>query len=280
MLRASVTRSSRPTRCYSAICTARIPRTPRWFADLSVVTPHDCDVVLRDGTTVRLRPLAASDAPALTGSYNSCRRTAFISGSSDAVLRHATSNACSWLTARASLRLSLNAAARSWPSRNTRATPIALRAPRPRFSSLTRCKDAESAHACSSCSLSTRVTMASRAFMRGCLGRTIECSRCSSIRASASGRRPNKVSSRSCSRWIRRRPLPRRSPSVRAWLPARRLRPFFEPASVAIVGADRDRGGVGAEILNNLRTTGFSGRILPIHPEVDRSCRAAPLIRG
>ncbi len=43
------------------------------------------------------------------------------------------------------------------------------------------------------------------------------------------------------------------------------LRPFFEPASVAIVGASRERGGVGAEILNNLRTTGFHGRVIPIH---------------
>ena len=44
----------------------------------------------------------------------------------------------------------------------------------------------------------------------------------------------------------------------RASLAARAsLRPFFEPASVAIVGAARERGGVGAEILNNLRTTGF-----------------------
>ena len=31
--------------------------------------PVDCDVVLRDGTTVRLRPLAASDAPALHRFY-------------------------------------------------------------------------------------------------------------------------------------------------------------------------------------------------------------------
>ena len=55
----------------------------------------------------------------------------------------------------------------------------------------------------------------------------------------------------------------------RASLAARAsLRPFFEPESVAIIGAGRERGGVGAEILNNLRTTGFAGRILPIHPAV------------
>lgn len=55
----------------------------------------------------------------------------------------------------------------------------------------------------------------------------------------------------------------------RASLAARAsLRPFFEPTSVAVIGAGQERGGVGAEILNNLRTTGFTGRILPIHPRV------------
>ncbi len=44
------------------------------------------------------------------------------------------------------------------------------------------------------------------------------------------------------------------------------LRPFFEPESVAVVGASRERGTVGAEILNNLRTTGYRGRIVPVHP--------------
>ena len=44
------------------------------------------------------------------------------------------------------------------------------------------------------------------------------------------------------------------------------LRPFFEPESVAVVGANRERGTVGAEIVNNLRTTGYRGRIVPVHP--------------
>lgn len=44
------------------------------------------------------------------------------------------------------------------------------------------------------------------------------------------------------------------------------LRPFFEPKTVAVVGAGRTRGTIGAEILNNLRTTGFHGRIFPINP--------------
>lgn len=44
------------------------------------------------------------------------------------------------------------------------------------------------------------------------------------------------------------------------------LSPFFAPRSVAVVGAGRERGGVGAEVLNNLRTTGYRGAIVPIHP--------------
>ncbi|HUE86115.1 MAG TPA: GNAT family N-acetyltransferase [Vicinamibacterales bacterium] len=53
------------------------------------------------------------------------------------------------------------------------------------------------------------------------------------------------------------------------------LRPFFEPASVAIVGASRERGSVGAEIVNNLRTTGYRGRIVPVHP-VAREIQGLP----
>jgi acetyl coenzyme A synthetase (ADP forming)-like protein len=43
------------------------------------------------------------------------------------------------------------------------------------------------------------------------------------------------------------------------------MQAFFEPRSVAVVGADRDRGRIGAEILHNLRT-GFRGRIFPVNP--------------
>jgi acetyl coenzyme A synthetase (ADP forming)-like protein len=55
--------------------------------------------------------------------------------------------------------------------------------------------------------------------------------------------------------------------AARASIAARAsLGPFFEPASVALVGAGRDGHGVGAEVLNNLKTTGYRGRIVPIHP--------------
>jgi acetyl coenzyme A synthetase (ADP forming)-like protein len=44
------------------------------------------------------------------------------------------------------------------------------------------------------------------------------------------------------------------------------MRPFFEPSVVAVIGASRERGKIGSEILNNLVTAGFTGRIVPVHP--------------
>jgi acetyl coenzyme A synthetase (ADP forming)-like protein len=45
------------------------------------------------------------------------------------------------------------------------------------------------------------------------------------------------------------------------------MRAFFEPHTVAVVGANRTRGRIGSEILNNLQTAGFTGTIVPVHPE-------------
>ena len=44
------------------------------------------------------------------------------------------------------------------------------------------------------------------------------------------------------------------------------IRPFFEPRSVAVVGASRTRGKIGAEILHNLIASGFSGTLSAVHP--------------
>lgn len=41
---------------------------------------------------------------------------------------------------------------------------------------------------------------------------------------------------------------------------------FFEPSVVAVIGANRTRGKIGAEILNNLREAGFTGTLVPVHP--------------
>jgi len=43
------------------------------------------------------------------------------------------------------------------------------------------------------------------------------------------------------------------------------LRPFFRPTTVAVVGAGRRRGGIGAEIFHNLVANGFRGRVVPVN---------------
>jgi acetyl coenzyme A synthetase (ADP forming)-like protein len=43
------------------------------------------------------------------------------------------------------------------------------------------------------------------------------------------------------------------------------MRAFFEPHVVAVVGANRERGKIGSEILNNLIATGFTGTVVPVH---------------
>jgi acetyl coenzyme A synthetase (ADP forming)-like protein len=44
------------------------------------------------------------------------------------------------------------------------------------------------------------------------------------------------------------------------------MKAFFSPSAVAVVGANRERGKIGAEILHNLLATGFAGRVIPVHP--------------
>ncbi len=44
------------------------------------------------------------------------------------------------------------------------------------------------------------------------------------------------------------------------------MRVFFEPASVVVVGANRERGKIGAEVLHNVRSGGFTGRLAAVHP--------------
>ncbi len=44
------------------------------------------------------------------------------------------------------------------------------------------------------------------------------------------------------------------------------MKPFFEPRTVAVIGANRQRGRIGAEILHNLHASGFTGTVIPVHP--------------
>lgn len=47
------------------------------------------------------------------------------------------------------------------------------------------------------------------------------------------------------------------------------MRWFFEPTTVAVIGANRGRGRIGSEILHNLRQTGFTGTLFAVHPEAE-----------
>ncbi len=51
--------------------------------------------------------------------------------------------------------------------------------------------------------------------------------------------------------------------------PRQSLKAFFEPRAVAVVGAGRTRGGVGAEILHNL-LEGFTGPVYAVNPHAVR----------
>jgi acetyl coenzyme A synthetase (ADP forming)-like protein len=44
------------------------------------------------------------------------------------------------------------------------------------------------------------------------------------------------------------------------------MKAFFQPRSVAVIGANRTRGKIGSEILHNLIASGFTGTIVPVHP--------------
>jgi acetyl coenzyme A synthetase (ADP forming)-like protein len=43
------------------------------------------------------------------------------------------------------------------------------------------------------------------------------------------------------------------------------MKSFFEPRTVAVIGANRQRGKIGAEILHNLQASGFTGSVIPVH---------------
>jgi acetyl coenzyme A synthetase (ADP forming)-like protein len=44
------------------------------------------------------------------------------------------------------------------------------------------------------------------------------------------------------------------------------MKAFFEPRGIAVIGANRQRGKIGSEILHNLVTAGYAGPIAPVHP--------------
>ncbi len=60
------------------------------------------------------------------------------------------------------------------------------------------------------------------------------------------------------------------------------LTPFFEPRSVAVIGASRDPSRVGGSVVANLRAAGFEGRIVPVNPSADvvQGLPARPSLRA
>ena len=47
------------------------------------------------------------------------------------------------------------------------------------------------------------------------------------------------------------------------------LRKFFAPRGIAVIGASRERGTIGGEIFHNLLAAGFKGPVYPINPNAD-----------
>ncbi len=48
------------------------------------------------------------------------------------------------------------------------------------------------------------------------------------------------------------------------------LKPFFEPGSVAIIGASRTPGKAGHNIIENLLRLGYEGQIYPVNPRANQ----------
>jgi acetyl coenzyme A synthetase (ADP forming)-like protein len=44
------------------------------------------------------------------------------------------------------------------------------------------------------------------------------------------------------------------------------MRAFFEPAAVAVIGASATRGKIGSEVLHNVASAGYTGRLVAVHP--------------
>ena len=58
------------------------------------------------------------------------------------------------------------------------------------------------------------------------------------------------------------------------------LKRFFEPRSIAVVGASRHRGSIGGEVFHNLLNSGFPGPVYPVSPHpVVQSVSAYPDVR-
>ena len=50
---------------------------------------------------------------------------------------------------------------------------------------------------------------------------------------------------------------------------AKKLKSFYEPQSVAIIGASQNPDKVGYKILFNLKRSGYQGTVVPVNPNAD-----------
>jgi len=64
------------------------------------------------------------------------------------------------------------------------------------------------------------------------------------------------------------------------WAIATSLTPLFKPRAVAVVGASRDEASIGGRLFHNLINSGFNGPVYPVNPSagVVRSVRAYPSV--
>lgn len=60
------------------------------------------------------------------------------------------------------------------------------------------------------------------------------------------------------------------------------MKPFFEPRGIAVIGANRQRGKIGSEILHNLISGGHAGSLFAVHPTASEieGVRAYPNVGG
>ena len=58
------------------------------------------------------------------------------------------------------------------------------------------------------------------------------------------------------------------------------IKPFFEPRSVAVIGASRSRAKIGGQMFWNIKSAGFQGALYPVNPTVDsvEGIRAYPTV--
>ena len=60
------------------------------------------------------------------------------------------------------------------------------------------------------------------------------------------------------------------------------MREFFEPSSVAVIGASREPGKLGHEILRNILEAGFKGELYPVNPKAEEvlGLKCYPSVKG